>query len=408
MGSFFSNVFNRVRSVTRYIGGSFFYRTLSGDPFYNHYTTHEEKLKVVFSNPAVLKVIKLNCDLFSLGKVQAISNEGKERPNDPLLKKLKNPNPFQNQRQFFWDAMFYYMMGCGYLYSTRNILSDITYLYWLNPDGLDFNNKLTDKLSSIVISPNKVQEIKRTTIQYTDNDGSTMNIKLGDITPFCDLSNGVSRNWYKSHSVIDALYKVISNSEAALDAKNINVRFSGKYLVAGQKSKDDVHSLPMSEDEKEHVERNIQSPKSVTAVKNMADIKRYVENIDNLKLDDAFKNDFLIIGSMFNIPKDVLDASLEGSTYENQEKATGRHVEYVFKPKASDLMSGIEKKFGYIEKNINLKYDFSHLSFMKIFEREAEAAKTTSLNNLMLARDAGILTDEEFLDRGKTLYGINE
>ena len=140
----------------------------------------------------------------------------------------------------------------------------------------------------------------------------------------------------------------------------------------------------------------------------MVDIKRYVENIKDLVLDESYKNDFMMIGSMYNIPTDVLDASFGSSTYENQEKATGRHVEYSFNPKAVDFVDGVKKKFNYNAGTTKIIYGFDHLSFMKIFEREAENARTVSINNLAVAREAGIISEEEFIARGKILFGINE
>jgi len=409
MGNFFSGFnWRRPLAIFRYRNGQTYYEMYNSKTNYNKYVSYEEKLRMVFSNPAVLKVFKLNCDLFSMGMLKAENEKGIEKPNDRLLKMLQNPNPFQNRRQFMWDAMFWYMLGCGYLYSTRRVVSDITYSYWLNPAGLYFDKGLEQELSRMIISPRKYRELMEKTIPYQQYDGSTMNIKLGDIVTFHDLSNGVSGNWMKSGSALDALYKVVCNSEAALDSKNINVRFSGKYMVAGKKDINDIHSLPMSTEEQENIERNVQNPKSVTAVKAMVDIKRYVENIDKLKLDEAYISDFMKIGGMYSIPKEILDAVAKGSTFENQEKATGRHVEYAFKPKSADLMSGIEKRFGYEDKSVSIKYVFDHLLFMRIFEREAESGKTVQLNNLVVGKEQGFLTDEEYIARGRQIFGVNE
>ena len=408
MGNFFSNLWNDIVSVRRYRNGQFFFERYNTSPSYTQFLTYEQKLRIVFTNPAVLKVFKLNCDLFSMGMLKAVSDQGRERPNDRLLKMLQNPNPFQNRRQFMWDAMFYYMLGNAYLYSTRKVISNSTYLYWLNPAGLDFDTSTANDLSRIVMSPRTARELMDRTITYRQYNTQAIELRLGDIVPFHDLSNSVSKNWYQSYSPLDALYKVISNSDAALDSKNINVRFSGKYLVAGTKNANDVHALPMSPDEKEQIEANIQHPKSVTAVKTMTDIKRYVEDIGKLQLDEAYIKDFMHIGAMYSIPKEILDAVAEGSTFENQEKATGRHIEYAFKPKAADLMSGIEKRFGYTEGSTRLMYKFDHLMFMRIFEREAEAGRTTKLNNLIAAREAGLLSDEEFNAQGRALFEVDE
>lgn len=409
MGNFLSGFnWRRPLAIFRYRGGQTYYEMYNSKTSYQKSISYDEKLRLVFSNPAVLKVFKLNCDLFSMGILKAESQKGKDKPNDPLLKLLQNPNPFQNRRQFMWDAMFWYMLGNGYLYSTRKVVSDITYLYWLNPEGLSFDKEIEYELSQMVISPKKFKEIQDRKVLYRESNGSTRYLRFGDIISFHDLSNGIGGNWMKSNSALDALYKIVSNSEAALDAKNINIRFSGKYMVAGKKDINDIHGLPMSLDEQENIEANINNPKSITATKSMVDIKRYVENIDKLKLDDAYKESFMRIGSMYNIPKEILDAVAEGSTYENQEKATGRHVEYVFKPKATDLISGIENRFGYSNGSTRIRYTFDHLLFMRIFEREAETGKSTKLNNLMMGMEQGFLTEEEYMDRGRKIFDLDE
>lgn len=44
-------------------------RQLDGRAKYNDYSDDVKKLEAIFSNPALLKVFALQCDLFSLGKV---------------------------------------------------------------------------------------------------------------------------------------------------------------------------------------------------------------------------------------------------------------------------------------------------------------------------------------------------
>ena len=62
---------------------------------------------MVLSNPAVLKVFALQCNLFSMGKVTVENKKTKEPiEDDPFLNVLSEPNPFGNESQFLWDFMF--------------------------------------------------------------------------------------------------------------------------------------------------------------------------------------------------------------------------------------------------------------------------------------------------------------
>ena len=85
-------------------------------PQFNQYASDLEKLSMVFQSPAALKVFKLQCDLYSLGrfivtKDIVTTNEKRERLKDPVLKLLKNPNPYQTGKQLLWDQMFFNMLG---------------------------------------------------------------------------------------------------------------------------------------------------------------------------------------------------------------------------------------------------------------------------------------------------------
>jgi hypothetical protein len=86
------------------------------------------------------------------------------------------------------------------------------------------------------------------------------------------------------------------------------------------------------------------------------------------------------------VPRDVLEANLRGSTYENQEKATARHVEYSLKPAGQNLTDEFEIMFNYNE----LRPEWSHLMFNQVFEKERQEVLQLKLQNEQLARELGI------------------
>lgn len=395
---FSSNVY---RSVERDLGGNWFYEFMNGGTA-GKYGSDLERFNTVLYNPAVLKAIKLQCDMFSLGKFKAVRN-GKELPNDQLIKLLKYPNLFQSQRQFLWDHMFWLMVfGNSYLHNTSSILNDKTKLYFLNPSNLVWTDKLIKQLDKIVLSEKSFKDIKDLQIEYKQKDGTSKYYKLKEIAPFFDLSNGLG-NWYRGASPLDALYKIIDNVEIGLDSKGTSLKFAGKYLVSGQHKESDVYGTPMGETEKNSIEQSTMSNKPVHAVKSMLDIKRFVEDIDKLKLDDAYISDFFKVCNFYGIPRDVAEASVQGSTYENQEKSRGAHVEYCLQPKGNDLADGLERLFGYTDKNIDIQISWSHLGFMQFFEKERVNVVTTRLNNLRIAQEMELLTPEEVIERGKMI-----
>ena len=372
-------------------GNTLFYERVNGSTSFNSMQDNREKLKVVLRSPAVLMVIKLQCDLFSLGKISLKDNpEGKSK----LIDKLKQPNPFQGGRQFLWDYMFYLMLGNSYLEAGSRVINDENNLYWLNNANIEFDDKLLDKLDKHPFSKKSVEELEKNTIKYHYRDGTDRDIRLDALESFSHLSNSTG-NWYEGNSVLDALYKVVSNSEAALNAKNINLDFAGKYLVGGDTNADNVYESQLSKGEKKSIENIVSSGKKVHAVKSQISIARFVDNIAQLELDDSFFADYYITGKIFGFRREVLEANLErGATFDNQDISLASHTEYTLQPPGDDLMDGLKNYFD-TQEDIEIRWD--HLLFMQsVKKNEAEVNKTRSE------------TIKTLVDAGVTIKGINE
>lgn len=291
------------------------------------------------------------------------------------------------------------MLGTSYCYVDSDVVAnESNKLYFLDPSKLEFPTSFEKEIDKIVLSARSEKLAQETIIKYRYNDGSYFSFPLSKLIITTDLTNGTG-NWYKGKSRIDALYKIISNSEAALDAKNINVRYSGKFMVAGKADPNNVTEMPMGADEKLDIETKMNGRKSVHAVKSMIDIKRFVENMDHLKLGAQFLEDYFLIGTMYGIPRDVLEA-YNSSTYENQEKARASHVSYTLQPKGNDFMSALAKRWGYDARNREIVISWDHLPFMQVFETERAKTRKTQAETFKMLLDQGVALDEvnEFLD----------
>lgn len=361
--------------------GMYLYSTTHNPtPVFNDYFDDLMKLQAVFKNPAVLKVFKLQCDLFSLGKVKVTVNDI-EQKDDPLIRLMTNPNPMQSGSQLLWDFMFYTMLGNSYCYVDSNIVAnESNKLYFLQPDKMIWPYELQINKDKLIFSKQKENEIFKSVIEYRYDDGSTISIPLNKIVSIADLTNG-NGNWFKGNSCIDALYKIISNADESLNANNINVRYSGKFLVAGTQDPKNVTQLPMSETEKQDIETKMNGKKQVHAVKSMIEIKRFVDNLKNLELSKNYLDQYFLIGNMYNIPRDVLEAYVS-STYENQEKARASHVSYTLQPKGNDYLQALGKRFGYSDTGKTICIDWSHLPFMQVFEKDRALTKKTQMDTL--------------------------
>jgi hypothetical protein len=390
--SWYSNLFNRNRpiSVERDSSGNWFTTMFSSNVSFKSVTTDKQKLDIILCNPAALKVFKLNCDLYSLGKIQQYKNE-KLFLKDALKTYQKKPNKYQTWKQLHWDYCFYRMLGTAYLWRSNNTnltLSSIDF-YFLNPAKMEWSNEVLRKLDKLILSNTSFNELEKETVEYTFEDGTKRNIPLKEITPFFDLSNSVSGNWYKGNSAIDALYKILGNVEEGLDAKNINLRYSGKFGITGQQDPNNVYQTPMGDTEKESIESKVDGSKKVFAFKSQVNIQRFVSDIANLKLDESYLSDYFIIGSMYGIPRDVLESTLKGSTYENQEKATGKHISYSLQPMADDFVDFLGDFL-----SLELKMEWNYLPFMQVFENERAKTSKFKAETIKILIEAGFSKDE--------------
>ena len=370
---------------------SYVNQMLNGDAKYIDYSSDTKKLAAIFSNPAMMKVFALQCDLFSLGRIK-VMKDGQPVDNDPYIDMLKRPNPFQVQGQFLWDMMFWNMVGNTYNYCENTYISSDNNLYVLESNKIEFPSEMMAAKDKLVLSKASIKKIGDFRVKYTYADGGTTYIPWGRIIHTPDLTNGTG-NWFRGASRIDSLYKIISNSEASMDALNINLQFSGKFMVAGKTDMANVNQQPMSEGEKNDIETKLKSKKNVHAVKSMIDIKRFVENIGNLKLDEINLAQYFLIGSCYGIPRDVLEAFNSG-TYENQEKARGAFVSYCLQPKGNLFLEGHANFFGYNAQGKSIIIDWEHLPFMQVFAKdraETEKIRSQTLLNYMIA---GVPIDE--------------
>lgn len=369
-------------SVERDNEGNWFYTMFKGGLKSKKGLSDSDKLDLAFENPAFLKVLTLNCDLFSLGKINSYENN-KLKEIDVLYSVKKKPNYFQTWTKFNWEYLMYRMIfGYSVLRIVGNDLSRAT-LYWLNPARMDYNGK---EFSRIVFSEAQFNSLRKKTIKYQHLDGKWEDIPLTELEFIQDLSNTSNSNFLIGRSRMDALLDVISNSGQSIRAKGGNLDFADKFLVSGRHDPENVTGLPMSEDDKRSAESILKGNKRVHAVKSKVDINRFTDNLANLKLDDSYIHDLYVIGSMYGTPREVIDANVKGSTYENQEKATGKHVEYSLKPAATALTDVLEERFDYQD----LRMEWSHLSFNQVFEKDKADRQGIQLDNLQKAINLGV------------------
>ena len=399
----FGNLWSLFRSKAKGVY-RFGYDVINASTQFNQFANDHQKLAMVLSNPAVMKVFSLQCDLFSMGKVtveKSIGKKVKVIEDDPFLELIRNPNPFTStESQFLWDFMFWNMMGTSYCYvDSKDVTKPLNKMYFLDPGKIVWPKDFEAKKDKLVFSEAEVKNILKTTITYKYHDGTTFNFPLDRLIMCHDLTNS-SGNFYKGPSRLDALTKIISNSEYTLDADNINIRYSGKFLVGSDKAVGTSIKVGMSTEEKDDIANKIDTDtKSVWPLQSMVNIQRFVSDMANLQLSEKYLHLYFVVGNMYGIPRDVLEA-YNSATYENQEKARAAHVNYCLEPKGEQFMDGFEVHFKYreVKKKININWD--HLPFVQIFAKEKAETKKVTIENLtsLLALGVDIEQANEYLE----------
>jgi hypothetical protein len=375
----FSKITNVIRAVWQgaISKGSTYYVEYGGTNF-----NKGKRLATVLSNPAALFLFIMLPDLASMAKFklyrEGAEEEGSEIPTHPILDMLKGPNPMQTQEQFIWDYMFWRLLGSANMLSDSRVLKPDggNVVYWLAPDCIEWSTWFQRNARTLFLSDQSIKDLGNQDLKYV-TDSQSLKFKYKQLRIFSDISNGI-HNWFEPPSRVDALHKVIKNSDNVLNSKNITSHLAGKFMVTGKHAAEDTSTLPMGAKEVADIEQKVMSDRSIHGIKSMVDVKRFLNDLGEIeKLDKAFMNDAFFIGKMLGIPKDVIEGFEVGATYENQEKARALTVSYCIQAAMDDFTRGILSFYGV--KGYVLKATYGHLPFVQTFEKtRAETADKTA------------------------------
>lgn len=333
----------------------------------------------ISAHPILSKIFSLQCDLFSLGRFSVKDKDDNIIEDDHFLKLIQRPNPFEDETEFLWVYMCNLMLGDAYIYANSKVLDESNFvnIAILDRKRIEIPEEVSRKSKELILKRSDASFFDKATIKYYNEDLSGYtNIRISDILHVSDFHvNDHSK--LKGSSRIESIRKFIANSEEALNADNINIRYSGKFLVSGKNDIENVTSLPLSNAEKSDIESKVNDRNPVRAIKSPIDINRYVSDIDKLKLSEKYKDYLQFAANTLNIPRDVIEA-YTSSTYENQEQARASHVVYTLQPKGDMLAKGLTNLFNYNEEGKKIELSWDHLPFMNIFkDKEMERKQKT-------------------------------
>ena len=364
-------------------------------------------LELACENIALLTVHDMRSSIFSRGRVCVLDKDGNEIEDDPFLAKIANPNYADSQSDFLYKHLFFKGIGNNY---TRIIhrnkskdVDSIAAMMHLIPSEINHNE--INKFNEFILSKSDKKKAKEREIEYTLGD-KVYKIPLDELIMFYDISSGLTADsYFRSPSKIDALLPDLRNIEEAQKAKNINLKFSSKFIVSGkqQQSKGEGQWVDtvFEPEERDDIENKVYH-KDILVNPNGLEVHSLANDFRNLMYDTSMANDFLRVTNTWGVNKEIISWFAEGQdTYSNKKEAVVGWIQNSIMFEAEDFGNSYANYLGYTEegKKIVLKYD--HLPIMRAYQEEAHTK--SQKNQIEIAKglmDLGLTMDEALKKAG--------
>jgi len=374
-------------------------RLKSGDHLYRinsksaQWLSFQDKLEVAIQHPVLIPIFDLLGHYFSNVKFY-IEENGEPNYEHKELALLNNPNHFQSTEDFLTEHIIYkYVFGWLFVYAPIPTGFDKpTQIYNLNSGLVDFPQGFEPKMP---INDRLRNEIDNTRFSY-DKQNNNLSIKIKDVVNFFDLPN---QNKLIGTSRLGGLVRPLSNVLTSMEAKNIVLQSNGKELFS-TRSSSGLSAGMLSQPEKEDVKKRINenyglSTSRSRAIITKADLRWQSLHIPlaDLGLDESVGKDAQSIVTAFNIPKELINFTPEGSTYENQEQAKIGFLQEVIYKHINDFCNSYTKK--YLKGGLKLKGSLDHLPIMKATEMRRVRNIKAYVEALAKLIEAGVITPDE-------------
>jgi len=371
--------------------GNVFYEMLENKGFENS----KDYLESSINNPILLTIISLRCKIYSQMRIRHVNEKGVDIKNSEVLKLLKTPNFFQSQQDFLYQLeWFKSAVGTNYTYQKKNVLSgEVTSIFNLIPSEIDLND--SHKVDSFIGTKGDLKKINEKTIKYK-LDKTEHTLKLGDLIPFYDLSNGITKNSFmRSPSRLEGISKVVQNIDENLKSKNINLKMSQKYLATNQGNSNGVTPL-LTEQDRKSIE-GVLYDKSLNITNVPVDVKHLVSDFKKLFLDEMFANDALTCLLAFEMNQEVINYFRKASSLNSQEQDLSmiNWIQNSIQTDADSDMDSFSQQWGLFEKGEKLVASYDHLPIMqKILKTKIETYKLFQ-ESIQLSITNGMVTAQE-------------
>lgn len=378
-------------------GGTWFY------PLQNSTWNDLNYLEAFNTIPELNAIINLLARCHSNGIYKIVDQEGKEIENHPNAELIRNPNWFQDQKEFIRQTVIFHE-----LYGNE-------YINLLFPFGF----KASDRTKALfTLPPNLVTpEIDEAQPFYTfakqpklkyilQFDGQKVNLDPETIIHLNDNQVNITKinqkDILKGTSKCLALTPAINNIRMAYESRGIIIKYRGAQGILSPEGKDGIgNSIPLDQDEKDAIQKAHRSYGTLSnqnqlIITNAATKFQSMTQNEPKKLGlfDECKEDFYKMLDSYGLPPDLF-ARTEQSTYANRNEARKEIYENTVIPAANERAYALNQKL-FADDKAKLIADFSHLPILQEDLKVKAEGRNATVNYLSRLLQDNQITDEEY------------
>ena len=388
--------------VERNRAGQVTYQFLDGG---NDFINNDKYLAMSLNNPVLMTICAIRSALYSQMDIKHVDRNGKVIENSPYIKLLQQPNYFQSQNDWLFQQMWFLSTaGTNFILEKKAFTNDVPKaIFNLIPSEIDLNK--AHKVNKFIVTEKDKKVFGDRTIKYT-LDNTEYDIKLNELIPLYDLSNGLTNNsFFTSESRVKGVSKVLQNIDENLRSKNKNLKMSQKYLA---KNSSDGNEAQILDNDRKDIYSKLEVNSTIITNRNI-DVKHLVSDMKRLYLDEQFADDANKVLLAFEMNKNILNYFAKDSTFENQNQGLISYIQNSIQTTAKNTMNSLTSQWGLFERGEKLIASYDHLACMQSVVND----KIKSFTEMQLAIEKAltnqvmdIATAKKMSDEFKTKLGL--
>lgn len=351
---------------------------------------------VYMQSPHLRIIVDRGAEMFGNAEVKLIGADGKEILEHPVLAMLRKPTPLHTLEEWLrWIWVMDCIYANSFIYSLSAFNNTQPVVMWVLPSW-DMKIIPTGKL----YKQTKIEEIisHYESVANKDNKYETKDI--------IQLVTGVGQDPLLGQSKIPSLQLHISNSNASLTSRNINLTEMGPKGIITSATGDADGALGLDKKERERLEEQWtknygirKGQRRVSITEAAVDWKPISFPTSELMMFEETEDNFQAMCGAFNMHRHIFPTA-DGATYENAKQAERGTYQSTMQPRADSLATKLTERLkAFIPAGSKIEFDYSWLPIMQEDKQEAAQEKKTIIEALNILYTSGIISPEQYAIR---------